>query len=203
MDDGPWLLIIQSVNLAAPWEIGRAMGPGPDGPWTVEPEPILSRGPAGSLDAGGLNWPSVVRTEEGYAMYHTAKAATTDRGGVIAVATSKDGLIWTKVDEPILEPEEEWEGAFIDRPRVARVGDHYAMVYSGTPITNRGLTWSGDGMTWEKAGSKPAITAEDFPITGGSCDAALVADGDELTYYLEIGNGSTMTEIFRAVAQVP
>src|SRR6185503_2528154 len=48
---------------------GGATAPGPDGPWTIDPEPILTPGPSGSFDAGGLQWPSVVHTDDGYLMY--------------------------------------------------------------------------------------------------------------------------------------
>ena len=70
--DGTWVLVFETVELSDPWVLGRATAPGPDGPWTIDPEPILTPGPTGSWDAGGLQWPSVVQTDDGYLMYFTA-----------------------------------------------------------------------------------------------------------------------------------
>jgi hypothetical protein len=52
-EDGTWVLIFETVNYGRPWALGMATAPGPEGPWTVEPEPILA-GADGSYDAGGL-----------------------------------------------------------------------------------------------------------------------------------------------------
>jgi predicted GH43/DUF377 family glycosyl hydrolase len=201
-DDGTWVLIFESVNTIGPWALGRATAPGPDGPWTVVAEPILEGGPDGSWDAGGLSWPSVVRLGDGWAMYYTA--LDRPRGnGVIGMATSTDGATWTKRDEPVLVPEAEWEGRGLDRPRVAPTPDGtFVMVYAGAQLTDRGVAFSADGQTWERDGDAPAITAEDFPITGRAWDAALLQRNGVLTYYLEIGSasGTGGTQVYRATA---
>lgn len=75
------------------------------------------------------------------------------------------------------------------------------MVYSGTPITNRGEAISSDGLTWTKVGDGPVISRERFPIDGGAWDAALVAVGNRLEYLLEIGTDGKQTADF--VASTP
>ena len=40
-DDGTWVLVFETVSSVEPWKLGRATAPGPDGPWTIDPEPIL------------------------------------------------------------------------------------------------------------------------------------------------------------------
>src|SRR5262245_13824076 len=45
--DGTWVLLIESVSVVDPWVIGRATAPGPDGPWTVDPKPVLEPGATG------------------------------------------------------------------------------------------------------------------------------------------------------------
>lgn len=202
--DGTWVLVLQSVNSTEPWEIGLATAPGPDGPWTIAPEPVLTAGAEGSADAAGLAWPSVVATDDGYAMYYTARTGGL-RGGTVAMATSSDGLTWAKSDEPVLTAEAEWEGLILDRPRVARTPDGFVMLYAGGTLTDRGVAWSDDGVTWTRDGDAPAITAEDFPVPGQAWDAALVHRDGELTYYLEIGFGTRAagTEVYRATAQLP
>ena len=201
--DGTWVLVFATVSISEPSEIGIATGPGADGPWTVAPEPVLS-GAAGSWDAGGLAWPSVVPTDEGFAMYYSTYA-TNPKETVIARAISDDGMTWTKEDQPALEPAVGWEGTGLDRPRAVRVDDGYAMVYSGSDLTDRGVAFSTDGATWERDGDAPAITMEDFPVDGRSWDAALIERDGVLTYYLEIGTATASigTEVYRATAPLP
>ena len=201
--DGTWVLVFATISITQPWQIGIATGPGPDGPWTVAPEPVLSGAP-GSWDAGGVAWPSVVPTDDGFAMYYSTFEADPKRT-VIARATSSDGLTWTKDENPVLEPHSAWEGTSLDRPRVVRDGDRYVMVYSGSDLTDRGVAFSNDGITWERDGEAPAITMDGFPVDGRSWDAALVERDGVLAYYLEIGTATASigTEIYRATAPVP
>jgi len=202
-DDGTWVLIIESVSSLTPWVIGRATATDPDGPWTIDPTPILEPGPAGSWDAGGLHWPSVVRIADGYALYYAG--FDTPRGhGAIGVATSADGLAWTKHDGPVLVAEADWELRGLDRPRVAMTSNGLAMVYAGGKLTDRGLAWSDDGIAWRRDGDLPVIEQADYPISGRAWDAALIYRDGQLVYYLEIGGtGGVGTNVFRATAAVP
>jgi predicted GH43/DUF377 family glycosyl hydrolase len=203
-DDGTWVLIFETLSSIDPWVLGRATAPSPDGPWTIDPAPILEGGPEGSWDAGGLSWPSVVRTDEGYAMYYTA-IAQSGGTGVIGLAESTDGENWTKRDAPVLEAQADWEGGSLDRPRVAVTPAGMVMVYAGSDLTDRGVAWSADGTTWERGGDAPAITQAGFPVEGRAWDAALVYRDGALHYYLEIGtaSGPDGTHIYRAVADLP
>jgi predicted GH43/DUF377 family glycosyl hydrolase len=203
-EDGTWVLIFETVQAAEPWSIGRATAPGPAGPWTVDPQPLLEGGPAGSWDAGGLTWPSVVRTPEGYALYY--QAAERQRGlGAIGLATSLDGLTWTKHDGPVLEAELDWERHSLVRPRVVATPAGFVMVYAGGRLTERGVAWSTDGITWVRAGAEPAIDADIFPIDGQAWDAALIRRGSTLEYFLEIGSatGTAGTQVYRFTAELP
>jgi predicted GH43/DUF377 family glycosyl hydrolase len=202
-DDGTWVLIFETVSTAEPWVLGRATAPGPDGPWNVDPEPILEPGPEGSIDAGGLAWPSVVHTETGYFMYYTALDGPAGTG-VIAVATSPDGQSWEKRPEAVLTADLPWELGKLDRPRAAVTPDGMVMLYSGLQLTDRGMAVSQDGIAWQKSGDAPVINRETFPVTGGAWDAALIHRGGELIYYLEVGGGtpSTGTQVYRAVAEL-
>jgi predicted GH43/DUF377 family glycosyl hydrolase len=202
-DDGTWVLIFETLSSIDPWVLGRATAPSPEGPWTIDPAPILEGGPEGSWDAGGLSWPSVVRTDEGYAMYYTA-IPRAGGNGVIGLAESTDGETWVKRDAPVLEPVAEWEGGSLDRPRVAVTPTGMVMVYAGADLTDRGVAWSADGLTWERDGDVPAITQDDFPVEGRAWDAALLFRDGALLYYLEIGtaSGPAGTHIYRAVADL-
>jgi predicted GH43/DUF377 family glycosyl hydrolase len=205
-DDGTWVLIFETVSTVEPWVLGRATAPSPEGPWTIDPEPILTPGPDGSIDAGGgLHWPSVVRTDDGYAMYYAAFDKPSGGTGVIAMATSPDGVTWTKRDQPVLSAEMGWEKGSLDRPRVARTADGYAMVYAGSDLTDRGLAFSPDGITWTRDGELPVITQDDFPVDGRCWDAALISRDGGLSYYLEIGTATASrgTQVYLATAALP
>jgi hypothetical protein len=202
-EDGTWVLIFETVQRGDPWVLGRATAPGPDGPWTVDPEPIVEPGPDGSWDRGGLSWPSVVRLGTEYRLYYTASEIQFG-DGVIGMATSTDGVTWVKHAEPVLEPSAEWERGSVDRPRVARVGDGLVMVYAGGLLTSRGVAWSDDGISWHRDGQEAAITRDDFPTSGSAWDAALVKLDGALLYYLEIGSsGSSGTQVYLATADLP
>lgn len=203
-DEGTWVLIFETLSSLNPWFLGRATAPTPEGPWTVDPEPILEPGPEGAIDAGGLSWPSIARVNGTYHLYYTAQAV--QRGdGVIAMATSEDGNTWTKADEPVLVAEREWEDESVDRPRVAVTPSGLAMVYSGRDLTTRGVAYSSDGVTWERDGDLPVITMDDFPASGRSWDAALIYRDGMLHYILEIGPGTSSggTELYLASAALP
>ena len=202
-EDGTWVLVFETDSNGSPWVLGMATAPGPDGPWTVAPEPILAGSP-GSYDAGGLAWPSVVATEDGYAMYYST-FATAPRDKVIARATSPDGRTWTKDAAPVLEPEAQWEGRGVDRPRVVATDNGLVMVYSGALLTSRGVAFSDKGVAWRRDGDAPAITDDALPVDGGAWDAALIQRDGQLTYFLEIGVATQAvgTEIYRATAPLP
>lgn len=202
-DDGTWVLIYETVAYSDPWVIGRITAPGPDGPWTVDPDPILEPGPAGAFDHAGLAWPSVVRTDDGYLMFYTGMDVP--RGtGAIGLATSEDGVTWTRREEPVLTAEADWEGGSLDRPRVAVAASGLAMVYAGADLTDRGLAWSQDGISWQRDGDEPVLTDDDLPGNFSNCwDAALVAFDGTLSYYLEVGStGSRGTQVYRATADL-
>jgi Predicted glycosylase len=201
-DDGTWVLLFETVSVSDPWSIGRATATSPAGPWTVDPEPILEAGAEGAFDAGGVAWPSVVRLSDGYALYYTAFDRPRAGTGVIAMATSPDGVVWTKRAAPVIVADQDWEHLKLDRPRVTTTPGGLAMVYAGGVLTDRGLAWSEDGVTWTKAPDQPAISRATFPISGQAWDAALVYRDGLLVYYLEIG-GMGGTQIYRATADLP
>jgi predicted GH43/DUF377 family glycosyl hydrolase len=194
-DDGTWVLIFETVSTSTPWTIGRASAPSPQGPWTVDPEPVVEPGAAASWNAGGVHWPSVVRTEAGWSMYYAGFDTPQSGSGGIGLATSTDGITWAALADPVIVATETWEGRSMDRPRVVDTGNGLTMVYAGRDLTDRGLATSSDGLAWTKLPG-PVIERDHFPVSGRSWDAALAFRNGALEYFLEIGFETTA--VYRA-----
>jgi predicted GH43/DUF377 family glycosyl hydrolase len=173
-DDGTWVLYFytwesQSGN-RAPGRIGRATADAPEGPWTVDPEPVLEPGSEGSWDSEMVTAPRVVRTEDGYVMYYAGHDE--ERGlfaAKIGMATSPDGIEWTKYDDPattdtlfaesdpVLMTDE--ENVFVHQPNPILTDDGWEMLYRRMDLGQRNMSlWlaeSEDGIHWENALEMP------------------------------------------------
>jgi len=217
-DDGTWVLYFytwdQPTWPGAPSSIGRATAPEPLGPWTADAAPVLLPGPQGAWDDEAVRAPSVLHTDDGYVMYY----AGFDRlQGLIGMATSPDGVQWTKFDDaatteerfvesdPIFEPgaDDAWDADHVFHPRVVLTPAGYVMVYSAAPRLNAtstlGYALSEDGVNWQRA-AQPILDYTAVP--GGRAiwfSALEYLDG---TYFLffELGTGGE-TEVYLATAE--
>ena len=199
-DDGTWVLIFETVSTSTPWRLYRATAPGPAGPWTAEDEPILSEGASGAFDHGGVQWPSVVKVGDRWALFYAGFDQPQNGTGAIGVAFSDDGVTWEKRAEPVLVASEKWEGRSLDRPRVVQGPDGLVMLYTGRDLTDRGLATSQDGLAWTKVPG-PNIEQKDFPVRKRSWDSALLYRNAQLEYFLEIGFETT--SVYRATLAWP
>ncbi len=81
--------------------------------------------------------------------------------GGIALATSTDGLNWTKYSgNPILSPTETWEGTILMSPAVWHDGTKFWMWYVGKDSSGMqrvGLASSSDGYNWQKENNAQPI----------------------------------------------
>ncbi len=200
-DDGTWVLVYETVSSTVPWVLGRVRGPGPEGPWTIDDTPILTEGGDGAFDHGGVQWPSVVKAGERWALYFTGVDAPRSRKSAIGVAFSTDGVTWTREPEPVLTATEDWELGSLDRPRVVQTPSGLVMLYTGLDLNKRALATSTDGLAWTKVPG-PNLEQEDFPITSASWDAALLYRAGQLEYFLEIGSMAG-TDVYRATLAWP
>jgi predicted GH43/DUF377 family glycosyl hydrolase len=154
----------------------------------------------------------VLKTEDGYVMFYTGY---TRQQGMIGMATSPDGITWTKYDDPatteapfaesdpVFLPAEDdaWDNRQVLQPRVVSSPDGFVMLYSaGTAVNGSaaklGYAVSPDGLDWERV-TEPIF---DFRrVSGGRAiwfTEFLYHDG---SYYLlfELGTGGN-TEIYLA-----
>jgi predicted GH43/DUF377 family glycosyl hydrolase len=172
-DDGTWTLYFFTADLAEhPHSvIGRATAPKPTGPWTPDAAPVLTPGVLGAWDGYSVAHPSVVQTSAGYVMYYSAFATASDPHGAIGMATSPDGIHWTKRKDPVLNAGtgDAWDNQIIFDPTVVQAPTGYAMAYLGLgpdgvvpkPFTAVGYASSADGVTWRKSSLNPVLSTLD------------------------------------------
>lgn len=190
--------------------IGRATAPSPSGPWTREEEPVLTPGSSQEWDNRGIAPISVTATGDGYAMYYIGGALTRLRGIMIGMATSPDGIHWTKYDDPtttdppysesdpvLQSSPESWDTASLAGGCVMPTAKGWEMFYSGAgsvegagPIVHQiGYATSEDGIYWAKYEGNPLLTSEDDPAEPAYAHADLditsviVRDSTYLLYY--------------------
>lgn len=201
MDDGTWVLYFYTWNNSTPpaAEIGRATADDPLGPWTIDPEPVLTYGSAGSWDSAHVDAPSVIRTDDGYAMYYGGSTEEWLTQG-IGMATSPDGITWTKAADPILVSDD--DDYRYHQPRVERTEDGYVMVFRMVPVSGGqmglGIATSDDGAHWTLSSEQPVWTRANMPRRNGFWFTATAYHDDTLFLYIE--SGSRSTDIYAASA---
>lgn len=202
-DDGSWVLYFYTLDDSnTPWEgaIGRATADDPDGPWIADPEPVLTAGSEGSWESLHVSHPSVVKTDDAYVMYYTGRTEDTIN---IGMASSDDGIEWTRYDnpettdapyaesDPVFEAWESDAGTWIAMaPQAIRTDDAWAMIYrrasgysdfSGTI----NLATSEDGINWSTYDAPP-ITR--FDADGNAIWFTELLHLDDVFYlFIEVG----------------
>jgi predicted GH43/DUF377 family glycosyl hydrolase len=201
-DDGTWALYFYT------WEsrsggnsraaIGRATASDPLGPWTPDPEPILLPGSEGEWDEQHVSTPRVIRTEDDYVMYYSGYDSQGMSSSMIGMATSEDGITWTKYDDPdttevpfaesdpVLVSEE--QNTFVHQPNVQITPDGWVMVYRTATGRGGGMRLyyarSDDGIHWEPATEEPVWIPGAIRNSRGFWFTALVYH--DQTYYLYV-----------------
>jgi hypothetical protein len=181
--DGSWVMYFWGIP--APADRGgvlfRATAPAPGGPWTADPEPVLE-GTVGAWDGAGLDFPSVVHTSDGYLMLYAGSSLSLPNEGRLGIATSTDGVAWTKQPDPVVEPGlcGEFDSRSIAIPRLRLVDDGYLLFYNGLApdlsTADVGVASSSDGFSWTCANPMPALVAEDIPESQGIHVIAVAAE---------------------------
>jgi len=121
--------------------------------------PVLQPAPQESLAITGLMRPSLVRGPDGVLRLYYSTVATSGIGW-IGMATSTDGVNWTKHGSPVLLPQEPWEHGVLMCPNVLydASGGRYLMWFSagnGYEPDAVGAATSHDGVTWTRVSAAP------------------------------------------------
>jgi len=185
--------------------------------WFVDSEPLLRPGANGEWDEKQVLAPHVLKTESEYIMYYSG----VDALGVqrIGMATSADGVTWTKYNDPattnkpyadsdpIFQPGEKsaWDAGWVHQPRVFQTADGWVMIYRGTQNAMGekmalGLATSPDGIHWTRSSLNPVFTPRDIPKAAYFWFDNVLLVND--TYYLFVeGDINQTTQIYLATHQ--
>ena len=127
--------------------------------WTkYSNQPVLYPGANGSWDSQHVSPGFVIKNENQYYMYYIGWKDQYSNWG-IGLATSQDGVNWTKRNEPVVAGES-WDLQIVVN-NIIKVNSIFYMYYSGRSSSNSdwsiGLATSSDGTHWTKHFSNPII----------------------------------------------
>lgn len=159
--------------------IGLTSAPGPTGPWTTG-QLVLKAGGIGEWDSGVVLPTSIFVTDDGYRMYYTAESEPLDYDYMCGMATSPDGITWTKYDDPSTTeaPFAESDPVMLPGPTgwdslgvtcsVIKTATGWEMFYDGwtssTPART-GYASSPDGIHWSKYLESPKLGSRRSPTS--------------------------------------
>ncbi len=184
LEDGTWQLFgWASANASGTTFLSwRTSAAGLDGPWSIDAIDLLPAGPPGAWDSYMAAAASVQRANDEYLLWYEGEAPGSQLRGDIGVATSPDGLRWTKLDDPatadppfaesdpviatgICGPE---TSVAVEQPQVERAGDQWVALFGGYgPGQDWMSVWaavSEDGRSWQCA--TPETLLSDAGIAG-------------------------------------
>ncbi len=154
--------------------------------------------------------PCVVRRNGVYQMWYTGKMYATEfsqASSCIGYAESTDGKNWTRRAEPVLRPQEAWEGRGVTYSHVIWNEDEqiYQMWYSAGEIREPdaiGYATSTDGIHWRKFGQNPILTHRDgryFEVSKVNGSFIIRQDGWYYMFYMGVdGDGITCVGLARS-----
>lgn len=205
--DGEWVAYFYTYEgRGRPGHIGRATAPDPGGPWSVDPQPILSPGPEGDWDSVRVVEPTVIEIEDGYLMYYAGIDGS--ETSAIGLAMSSDGIDWVKHDDPttgeapfsasdpVITGTGDWDRGSIGNPDVETSHEGYVLVFDVfARFQAYGLATSSDGVNWNAA-PEPFLTREIAPDGQRFWQSELIRIGSGHQFYLEVGPGAGPTRVY-------
>ena len=161
------------------WQIGLAYSA--DGIiWEKHQEPVLS-GPEWGVQISAT---AIVKKENIFYLYFEARNEVYK--SKIGLATSSDGIVWEKHNEPVLTASQDWEGTGIGFPSVILENGQFTLMYNSTDPSGQGfgIAYSQNGVNWTKSVTNPVFTA---PQTNNGyqriAHGDLLKDTDEYKLY--------------------
>lgn len=117
--------------------------------WTpTQTPPVLNAGLPGTADSYGVYGGPVFYENSLYKMFYTG-ISSSEQESFLGLATSSDGINWTKQPNPIIKE----AGKKLAAHSFIKVGDLYILYYSYTKINYQwgiSIAISNDGINWER-----------------------------------------------------
>jgi predicted GH43/DUF377 family glycosyl hydrolase len=158
-DDNMFKMYYQGFRDAyGQWSVGLATSV--DGiNWEKYPNPVLS----GSMlnNDFKITPNAIIKIDGIFYLYYGAKNYTYDYKNCIA--TSSDGVNWTKMGELVFNTNQGWEADAIAITSVQKYSDSFQMIYASADengVTGFGEAFSQDGINWIKHFNNPVFTKE-------------------------------------------
>lgn len=129
---------------------------------------VFTKGATGAWDSNRVGYPAVIYSAGTYEMYYQGQDSTTSNFIRIGLATSTDGMTWTRyASNPVLNlgTSGTWDSKFVQAPSVIKETNPstgatvYRMWYTGSDnVTfNIGYAESADGKAWTKHSGNPVL----------------------------------------------
>ena len=172
-DNGSWIMYYAGEGEANRVGIGMATSSSPTGPWERTDAPLLIDGSEGTWDDQMVLPDQIIQSEDGYRMYYSGREAS-GRPAMIGLATSEDGLVWKKFNDPsnddtsvlfaesdpILPNGTRWDSRATWTPSILEHDVRWTMVYNA--FGSLGAAVSDDGIRWEKYDGNPVLRNGSF-----------------------------------------
>lgn len=139
--------------------------------------PVLSPGNEYSWDALGTVPGAIIHESSGYKMYYMGMSSPYSNWH-IGLATSVDGINWTKHPTPVIWGTSGWEFQ-IAPSSIIKIDGVYHLYYTGRNYPNYkiGLALSTDGINWTKFSGNPILTPQALWEGTGVFNASVIFDG--------------------------
>ncbi len=125
--------------------------------WVKNPNPVL----LANYSEYFLGVHGIIKNNGIYYMYYDSAPAN-NYVFVINIATSTDGINWTRYpNNPIISPDQYWEGNSVRYPSIIEENNSYKMVYGNGAQNAIGIAYSTDGINWNKDQENPVFTLSD------------------------------------------
>jgi len=149
--------------------------------WTKHPDPVLTPGSQGAWDASSVWGGSVIWNGSKFVMWYRGEGRGFEEGAV-GLATSSDGVSWTKyAANPVLKATS-IDKAELGHPYVIWDGSEYKMWYNGRSDSGKMrifLATSGDGIAWTKRTSPVVSTSASGWDAGWVYCPTVIFDGSK------------------------
>jgi hypothetical protein len=159
--------------------------------WTRYPTSVLAPGDSGAWDSGTIGVGPVIKVDNTYRMYYTSWSDQYSNWS-IGLATSADGITWTKNSLPVLKGTTGTEFQIVATD-IIKFNNKYYLYYTGRnlPYYKLYAAVSDDGLSWTRL-SSPILTATEAWEGNGPIYGTVIQDGNVLRMaFMNDGEGSS------------